>query len=98
MGRRRQSETDDRRGGSETPEQVASESRTDRLRIRAAWMYFVEQMTQNEIADVLGVGRVTIVRMLADARSRNEVSSSGSRDPAGFSCSILVAMVIDSRS
>lgn len=36
-------------------------------------MYFVEQMTQNEIADVLGVGRVTIVRMLADARARNEV-------------------------
>lgn len=39
-------------------------------------MYFVEQMTQNEIADVLGVGRVTIVRMLADARARNEVKIS----------------------
>ena len=39
-------------------------------------MYFVEQMTQNEIADVLGVGRVTIVRMLAEARSRNEVKIS----------------------
>ncbi|NGO50875.1 sugar-binding transcriptional regulator [Mesorhizobium camelthorni] len=36
-------------------------------------MYFIEQMTQNEIAEVLGVGRVTIVRMLADARARNEV-------------------------
>ncbi|WP_246251718.1 sugar-binding transcriptional regulator [Mesorhizobium camelthorni] len=54
-------------------EQQVSESRTDRLRIRAAWMYFIEQMTQNEIAEVLGVGRVTIVRMLADARARNEV-------------------------
>ncbi|QPC90628.1 sugar-binding transcriptional regulator [Mesorhizobium sp. INR15] len=73
MGRRRQSDSGDSRGASETTEQVVSESRTDRLRIRAAWMYFVEQMTQNEIADVLGVGRVTIVRMLADARSRNEV-------------------------
>jgi DNA-binding transcriptional regulator LsrR (DeoR family) len=50
-----------------------SESRTDRLRIRAAWMYFIEQMTQNEIAEVLGVGRVTIVRMLAEARARGEV-------------------------
>ncbi|WP_354192432.1 sugar-binding transcriptional regulator [Aquamicrobium terrae] len=50
-----------------------AESRSDRLRIRAAWMYFVEQMTQNEIADVLGVGRVTVVRMLADARARGEV-------------------------
>ncbi|MFD2053526.1 sugar-binding transcriptional regulator [Mesorhizobium calcicola] len=76
MGRRRQSATDDGRGGNETHEQAAGESRTDRLRIRAAWMYFVEQMTQNEIADVLGVGRVTIVRMLADARSRNEVKIS----------------------
>jgi DNA-binding transcriptional regulator LsrR (DeoR family) len=57
-------------GGAGPP---AAESRTDRLRIRAAWMYFIEQMTQNEIADVLGVGRVTVVRMLADARSRNEV-------------------------
>lgn len=63
----------ERREGAEATEPVVSESRTDRLRIRAAWMYFVEQMTQNEIADVLGVGRVTIVRMLAEARSRNEV-------------------------
>ncbi|KQZ81321.1 LacI family transcriptional regulator [Mesorhizobium sp. Root157] len=52
---------------------VASENRSDRLRIRAAWMYFIEQMTQNEIADVLGVGRVTVVRMLAEARARAEV-------------------------
>ncbi|MER9295182.1 sugar-binding transcriptional regulator [Mesorhizobium sp. M0621] len=74
MGRRRQGESENGRG--EATEQVASESRTDRLRIRAAWMYFVEQMTQNEIADVLGVGRVTIVRMLADARARNEVKIS----------------------
>ncbi|MER8752937.1 sugar-binding transcriptional regulator [Mesorhizobium sp. M1050] len=74
MGRRRQGENGDGRG--EATEQVAGESRTDRLRIRAAWMYFVEQMTQNEIADVLGVGRVTIVRMLADARARNEVKIS----------------------
>ncbi|HTV68832.1 MAG TPA: sugar-binding transcriptional regulator [Rhizobiaceae bacterium] len=51
----------------------ATDRRADRLRIRAAWMYFIEQMTQNEIADVLGVGRVTIVRMLAEARARNEV-------------------------
>ncbi|MER9330991.1 sugar-binding transcriptional regulator [Mesorhizobium sp. M0488] len=73
MGRRRQGEIENGREASEATEQVVNESRTDRLRIRAAWMYFVEQMTQNEIADVLGVGRVTIVRMLAEARSRNEV-------------------------
>lgn len=50
-----------------------TESRSDRLRVRAAWMYFIEQMTQTEIADVLGVGRVTVVRMLAEARARGEV-------------------------
>ena len=44
-----------------------------RLRLRAAWMYFVEEMTQNEIALKLGVGRVTVVRLLAAARDRNEV-------------------------
>ncbi len=56
MARRRQ--IDEGRAGAEATEQVVSESRTDRLRIRAAWMYFVEQMTQNEIADVLGVGDI----------------------------------------
>jgi DNA-binding transcriptional regulator LsrR (DeoR family) len=60
-------------GGAGSAEQQVSESKTDRLRIRAAWMYFIEQMTQNEIAEVLGVGRVTIVRMLAEARARGEV-------------------------
>lgn len=76
LGRRRQGEPENGRAAAEASEQVVSESRTDRLRIRAAWMYFVEQMTQNEIADVLGVGRVTIVRMLAEARARNEVKIS----------------------
>lgn len=60
-------------GDDNAPSGQVPGNRTDRMRIRAAWMYFVEQMTQNEIADVLGVGRVTVVRMLAEARNRNEV-------------------------
>ncbi|WP_204117384.1 sugar-binding transcriptional regulator [Paraburkholderia sp. C35] len=44
-----------------------------RLRLRATWMYYVEEMTQHEIAQRLGIGRVTVVRMLAAARERNEV-------------------------
>jgi DNA-binding transcriptional regulator LsrR (DeoR family) len=48
-------------------------SRADRLRVRAAWMYYVEQMTQNDIATALGIGRVSVVRLLAEARSRSEV-------------------------
>ncbi|GHC74991.1 sugar-binding transcriptional regulator [Limoniibacter endophyticus] len=53
--------------------QLGGDSRQDRLRMRAAWMYFIEQMTQNEIAETLGIGRVSVVRMLAEARGRNEV-------------------------
>jgi DNA-binding transcriptional regulator LsrR (DeoR family) len=51
-------------------------SRTRRMRLRAAWMYFIEEMTQNDIANQLGVGRVTVVRLLTDARQRNEVKFS----------------------
>nr|WP_244636029.1 sugar-binding transcriptional regulator [Chthonobacter albigriseus] len=46
------------------------------MRIRAAWMYYVEEMTQSEIAERLGIGRVTVVRLLSDARERNEVKLS----------------------
>lgn len=45
----------------------------DRLRARAIWLYHVEGLTQNEIARLLGVNRVMVVRLLADARRRNEV-------------------------
>ena len=50
---------------------VRGSGQADRLRIRAAWMYYMEQLTQNEIAERLGIGRVTVVRLLADARARN---------------------------
>jgi len=36
-------------------------------------MYYVEQKTQNSIAEILDVGRITVVRLLAEARARNEV-------------------------
>ncbi|MDR3374380.1 MAG: sugar-binding transcriptional regulator [Ancalomicrobiaceae bacterium] len=56
--------------------------RSSRLRLRAAWMYYVEDMTQSAIADALGIGRVTVVRLLADARALNEVKISLARDVA----------------
>jgi len=59
--------------------------RSARLRQRAAWMYYVEEMTQNAIADALGVGRVTVVRLLSEARAMNEVRISLSRDLAELS-------------
>jgi DNA-binding transcriptional regulator LsrR (DeoR family) len=36
-------------------------------------MYFVEELTQSAIAEALGVGRVTVVRMLAEAKALGEV-------------------------
>jgi DNA-binding transcriptional regulator LsrR (DeoR family) len=43
-------------------------------------MYYVEDMTQNAIGEALGLGRVTVVRMLADARALNEVKITLRRD------------------
>lgn len=53
--------------------QSGAGNRSKQMRLRAAWMYFIEEKTQSEIADHLGVGRVTVVRLLSDARQRNEV-------------------------
>ncbi|MCU0908949.1 MAG: sugar-binding transcriptional regulator [Rhodobacteraceae bacterium] len=53
--------------------QTGQHSEADRLRARAVWLYHVEGMTQNDIATHLGVNRITVVRLLADARRRNEV-------------------------
>lgn len=58
---------------------VAIGRRSDRLRLRAAWMYHVEEMTQSAIAEALGIGRVTVVRLLSDARNLHEVRITLSR-------------------
>lgn len=52
------------------------QSEQERLRARVAWLYHVEGHTQNEIANQLGVNRVMVVRLLAEARRRNEVQIS----------------------
>lgn len=52
---------------------IVTQSETDRLRARAVWLYHVEGQTQNDIAQGLGISRVMVVRLLADARRRNEV-------------------------
>ena len=38
-----------------------------RNRLRIAWMYYVEGLTQNEIAGKLGIDRVTVVRDINEA-------------------------------
>jgi DNA-binding transcriptional regulator LsrR (DeoR family) len=54
--------------------------RSPRLRQRVAWMYYVEEMTQSAIADALGIGRITVVRLLAEARAMNDVRISLAKD------------------
>ena len=43
-------------------------------RIRAAWLYYVEGLNQQQTADVLGLTRLQITRLLADARRRGEIN------------------------
>lgn len=43
------------------------------MRIRAAWLYYVEGNTQSDVAKKLGVSRIMITRMLSEAKRRGEV-------------------------
>ncbi len=45
----------------------------DELRVRAAWLYYVEGLTQAEVSNKLGVNRIMITRLLSEARGRGEV-------------------------
>lgn len=40
----------------------------DDLRVRAAWLYYKEGMTQDQVAQELGLNRTRVLRMLATAR------------------------------
>ncbi len=55
------------------PSAVVVQSEAERLRARVAWLYHIENYTQNDIASQLGINRVMVVRLLAEARRRNEV-------------------------
>lgn len=43
------------------------------MRIRAAWLYYVEGNTQSDVAKKLGVNRIMITRLLSEAKKRGEV-------------------------
>ncbi|MBN9022230.1 MAG: sugar-binding transcriptional regulator [Rhizobiales bacterium] len=43
------------------------------LRIRAAWLYYNQGLTQKEVSDRLGVSRGTVIRVLAEAVERGDV-------------------------
>ncbi|MEM1387863.1 MAG: sugar-binding transcriptional regulator [Pseudomonadota bacterium] len=40
----------------------------------AAWLYFVDEMTQSEVAKAIGVSRVTVIKLLSDAKKSGLVS------------------------
>ena len=58
---------------SRPPAPERGAGRIARNRMRIAWMYYVEGLTQNEIADRLGIGRVTVVRNINEAIKQREV-------------------------
>ncbi len=41
--------------------------------VRAAWLYFIENMTQEEISKSLGISRIKVVRLIKEAREKNIV-------------------------
>ena len=43
------------------------------MRVRAAWLYYVEGLTQQATAKLLKIKRVQVTRLLAEARKRGEV-------------------------
>ena len=57
-----------RRSGGQDP---VSEDAS--LRVRAAWLYYNQGLTQKDVSDRLGVSRGTIIRILAEAIERGDV-------------------------
>ena len=41
---------------------------TDDVKTRIAWLYYVEGMTQDEVANLVGMNRSRVLRILAAAR------------------------------
>jgi DNA-binding transcriptional regulator LsrR (DeoR family) len=61
------------RDESPNGQELRRSGRLARNRIRIAWMYYVEGLTQNEIAEKLDIGRVTVVRNINEALKQREV-------------------------
>jgi len=58
---------------AKSPQGERGAGRIARNRMRIAWMYYVEGLTQHEIAERLGIGRVTVVRNINEAIRQREV-------------------------
>ena len=56
-----------------TPTAQPTPAEFDDAVVWATWLYYEDQLTQNEIAKILGVSRATIVNYLQEARKRGIV-------------------------
>ena len=64
-----------RQNSATPPRGRADETDPNRAqRIRAAWIYYVEGKTQSEVAEILGLNRVAVTRLLSEAKRRHEVT------------------------
>ncbi len=48
-------------------------SEANSLRLRAAWLYYNQGLTQKDVANQLGISRTTVIRLLDEAMKRQEV-------------------------
>ncbi len=48
-------------------------SEANSLRLRAAWLYYNQGLTQKDVASQLGISRTTVIRLLDEAMKRQEV-------------------------
>ncbi|MDU0341355.1 sugar-binding transcriptional regulator [Bosea rubneri] len=72
MVRRDDRETDGEFMALEDETRAATELVADD-KVRAAWLYYVEGLTQEQIAEALGLSRIKVVRILAAARNEGIV-------------------------
>ena len=59
--------------GAQTPSTHTIPAEFDDAVVWAAWLYYENQLTQNEVAQMIGVSRATIVNYLQEARQRGVV-------------------------
>jgi hypothetical protein len=64
-------DTGPRQTGQRGVEQVTHNEGSDDLRTKAAWLYYMEDMTQHEIAKTLGLRRSRVLRILASSPVRH---------------------------
>ena len=61
----------------------------EELMIKIAWYYYIENLTQQEIAKILGINRIKILRLLDKAKENGLITVSPSRKSFRFPAFLL---------